>query len=445
MIDILVIAGATGDLSRKKLIPALIQLENKGCLNGIKCIVGTGRNPLSRTEFHNLFPDAGTAFLNKLYYHQGLSGIRKNLLSLYDSDRALFFLSLPPSTYGETAEVIYHEGFEDRTRLVIEKPFGFDLKSAQNLNRHLSEYFADNQIYRIDHYLAKEAIQNILVFRFTNTLFQPVWNNRYIDSIQINASETSGIRNRGPYFDQAGIVRDMIQNHLTQLLCLLTMEAPASLMPEDINAEKKSILKTLRVVDSRRWQYEGYREEKGVSSGSTTETWSEMELSIDNFRWSGVPIYIRTGKAASRDGIEIGITFKSQPPILYNQAGQLEPNRIIFKVQPHAGIIIDISSKVPGGDFRITGANMAFCYRDLSKEGIPDAYLKLLMDAIQGDRTLFVTAEETELAWKVFNPVLDQGKPDQYPKGKEPSPVFSRNWIDFKKYENYCREEEQKP
>jgi glucose-6-phosphate 1-dehydrogenase len=442
MMDILVIAGATGDLSRTKLMPALVRLEKKGFLAGVKGIVGTGRNPLSRKEFQELFPGAGESFTSKLYYHQGYKGIKGWIKQEFHTDQALFFLSLPPGVYEETAKELHHEGFGKELRLVIEKPFGYDTGSSKKLNKTLTGFFKEDQIYRIDHYLAKEAIQNILVFRFTNTLFQPVWNNRYISSIQINATETSGIRNRGAYFDNAGILRDMVQNHLTQLLCLLTMEAPASLQPVDINAEKLSILKTLRVINCHRGQYEGYRKEKGVSPSSEKETWAELELAIDNFRWAGVPVFIRTGKAASRNGIEIGIEFKPQPKILYNKNGLLDPNRIIFKVQPHAGIIIDISSKLPGGDFHITNANMAFCYRDISGEKIPDAYLKLLMDAINGDRTLFVTAEETELAWSVYEDHLDKGPLTLYKNGEEPDSLYCRNRIDFSRYENYCTEQE---
>lgn len=442
MTDLLVIAGATGDLSKTKLIPALNLLETKGLLGQVKGIIGTGRTPLSHEEFKALFPETGESFRDKLYYYQGWTGLKQWLNRTFQPQTILFFLSLPPSVYENTAESIREEGFGPESRIVIEKPFGFDLESSRRLNNKLVSLFQEDQIYRIDHYLAKDAIQNILVFRFTNTLFQPVWNNRYIESIQINATETSGIRNRGPYFDKAGILRDMIQNHLTQLLCLLTMEAPASLKPEDIIAEKISILKTLKVKETYRAQYEGYRSEKGVSGDSQTETWAELELSIDNFRWSGVPVFIRTGKAASRNGIEIGIQFKKQPSILYNKEGQLEPNRIIFKVQPHAGIIIDISSKVPGGDFHITNANMAFCYRDITRERIPDAYLKLLLDALSGDRTLFVTAPENELSWAAYEPVLDKAPLMIYPKGMEPTSQFCTRLIDFARYESYCREEE---
>lgn len=434
---VLVICGMSGDLSRVKLMPALKQLHRLGQLADVAAVVGTGRGAISHPELLEAFGLEERGFGGMVHYHQGITGLRSWLAEKFNASEVVFFLALPPEVYAKTVRELYDEGFGGECRLVIEKPFGYDFATAVELNKSLRGNYREDQIYRIDHYLAKDAIQNILVFRYTNTIFQPIWNNHYIEEIQISATETAGIRQRGAYFDHAGIIRDMVQNHLTQLLCLLTMEAPASLSAEDIRAEKLSVLKTLKMERFQRFQYEGYRQEPGVAPDSLTDTYAELELSINNFRWAGVPIHLRTGKAAERDGIEIAIIFKPQPRILYNHDGSLERNRIVFKVQPSAGIIIDISSKVPGGDFTVTGANLAFCYRDLAPV-IPDAYLKLLVDAIKGDHTLFVSAEETELAWAVYADALVPGPVTTYPRGSDPDAGFCPEWTDFSGYQDYC-------
>jgi glucose-6-phosphate 1-dehydrogenase len=428
----------SGDLARIKLIPALAQLYRLGQLDNVAAVVGTGRGPIERDQLLTQFKLAPDGFGSMVDYHQGTAGLKAWLEARHGACEVVFFLALPPEVYGRTARELCAEGFREDCRLVVEKPFGYDLGSAIELNAALRASYREEQIYRIDHYLAKDAIQNILVFRFTNTIFQPIWSNHYIEEIQISATETAGIRNRGAYFDHAGIIRDMVQNHLTQLLCLLAMEAPASLSADDIRAEKLSVLKTLKVESFKKFQYAGYRDDPGVAPDSLTDTYAELKLSINNFRWAGVPIHLRTGKAAARDGIEIAIIFKPQPRILYNHDGSLERNRIVFKVQPSAGIIIDISSKVPGGDFTVTGANLAFCYRDLAPD-IPDAYLKLLVDAIKGDHTLFVSAEETELAWSVYADALKPGPVESYPCGSDPDAGFCPAWTAFEGYQDYCQ------
>ena len=260
-------------------------------------------------------------FAELLYYHQGLAGVKDFIFSLKEFERVIIFFSLPPKVYGETAAELSGEGFSKETTLIIEKPFGYDIESARELNRDLQHYFDELQIFRIDHYLAKEAVQNILVFRFANALFYPVWNSRYIESIQINALEDIGVEDRGAYFDGAGIIRDMVQNHLMQLLCLLTMEAPVTLEAEEIRNQKMQVLKALEVKRWAKLQYKGYLDEKGVPEGSRTETYAELELTINNFRWTGIPIYVRTGKAVGRKGTEIGIRFKQGPKLLYNNDG----------------------------------------------------------------------------------------------------------------------------
>ncbi|MBD3315999.1 MAG: hypothetical protein GF344_09445 [Chitinivibrionales bacterium] len=270
-------------------------------------------------------------------------------------------------------------------------------------------------------------------------MFGPIWDSRYIESIQINAFERIGVEERAAYFDRSGIVRDMVQNHLMQLICLLMMEAPVSLDPADIRVQKISVLKSLNVTDVCRAQYRGYRDEKGVDSGSTTETYAELRMEVSNFRWAGTPIYIRTGKALSRKGTEIGIRLKRLPKILFNADGEVPPNQIIFKIQPAEGIILDLSSKVPGGGgVRLTGTNMVFCYRDTFSGEIPEAYQRLLLDALREDKTLFVSTEETELAWQKFGPLLDQGELTYYDRGSIPPPCLYRDWIDFEKYGHVC-------
>lgn len=433
----IVILGASGDLAQRKLIPALAELFKKGEINSSSVIIGSGRSEFSIENFRRRF-DIPDQFASLLYYYKGISGLKTYISNIGSFQKIIFFMALPPAAYASYARQLAQEGFGQEVSLIIEKPFGYDFQSSQILNREITTYFKESQIFRIDHYLAKEAVQNILVFRFANSLFYPVWNSGYIQSIQINAFEDIGVENRGAYFDQAGIIRDMVQNHLTQLLCLLTMEAPVSLNAEDIRIQKTNILKTLRVTDCRRFQYNGYREEKGVPNDSTTETYAEIKLFIENFRWIGMPVYIRSGKALSRKGTEIGIVFKKIPRLLFNQQGNIAQNKIVFKIQPSAGIIVDISSKVPGGELEITNTNMAFCYRNSFASEIPEAYQRLLQDALRGDKTLYVSAEETEIAWKKFEPILDKGKLGFYEKGTVPDLCLSEHWTDFEKYTSIC-------
>lgn len=429
--------GASGDLARRKLVPALARLWQRGELAEPFVVMGSGRSEFTDESFRERF-DVDPAFAAHMHYHQGTKGLHDAVRALGAFSRTVAFLSLPPKAYGSSARELAEDGFGEETALIIEKPFGYDYESAQSLDRELAESFDESQVYRIDHYLAKEAVQNILVFRFANSLFYPIWNSRYVESIQINASESIGVENRGAYFDNAGMIRDMVQNHLTQLLCLLTMEAPVTLDAEDIRAQKLSVLKALEVVKVCRGQYNGYRDEENVAPDSTTETYAELQLAIRNFRWTGMPVYIRTGKALDRKGTEIGVKFKSLPRLLFNEDGKLPANRIIFKIQPAEGIIIDMSSKVPGGEFRISGTNMTFCYRDSFGEEIPEAYQRLLLDALRGDRTLFVSAEETELSWQKYQPFLDTGDLQYYERGTVPEPCIFKHWIDFAAYKGAC-------
>lgn len=435
----ILILGASGDLAKRKLIPALEALYEKNEIDDSCRIIGSGRTPFTDDEFRAHF-DRHPEFSRLLHYHQGLPGIREYILSLKEFSRIIIFFSLPPRVYGSTAAELYNEGFREETTLIIEKPFGYDLESSRELNRDLQTYFDELQIFRIDHYLAKEAVQNILVFRFANAIFYPIWNSRYIESIQINALEDIGVEDRGAYFDGAGIIRDMVQNHLMQLLCLMTMEAPVTLEAEEIRNQKMNILKALEVKRWAKLQYRGYHDEKGVPADSVTETFAELELTINNYRWSGIPVYVRTGKAVGRKGTEVGIRFKSAPRLLYNEEGQIPPNQIIFNIQPDAGIVMDFMTKEPGSEGRLSTTNMTFCYADSFKESeIPEAYQKLLLDALKGDRTLFVSAAETELSWKKFAPVLNKEVPKRYDPGSLPESPLGLDWIEFDKYGSACR------
>lgn len=373
-----------------------------------------------------------------IFYHKGIEGLKTFVAEKGTFDRVIIFLALPPETYMDTAEKLSLEGFGDDCSLIIEKPFGYDYDSAVTLNRHLLKFFKEPQIYRNDHYLAKEAVQNILVFRFANSLFQPVWNTSYIESIQINATETLGVGNRGPYFDKAGTIRDVVQNHLMQLLCLMTMESPVSLKAEDIISKKIDVLRSLHLDQCHRYQYKGYHEEKGVAPDSTTETFAEIKMSINNFRWGDTPVYIRCGKAANRTGTEISVRFKSLPKVLFNTSNNLPHNSILFKIQPAEGIIVNMSSKEPGNEIRLSTTNMAFCYRDSFIQEIPEAYQRLLLDVLRKDHTLFVNSEESELLWKIFQDALDNGPVSIYEKGAIPESAFSIKWNDFDHYSNLC-------
>lgn len=424
----LVILGASGDLAKRKLIPALSELFTNGEIDQGCAVIGSGRTAFTHEEFKERFA-VTDEFKKILYYHEGIRGLSQFIRSIGSFREIIIFMALPPHTYAATASELHAEGLTEGTRLIIEKPFGYDVQSARSLNESLSQYYTEEQIFRIDHYLAKEAVQNLLVFRFANSLFEPIWNSRYIESVQIQAFETQGIGARAAYFDKAGILRDMVQNHLMQLLCLTLMEPPVSLRPEDIRDAKLNVLKNLMISSCVKGQYRGYRDEPGVDKNSNTETYAELTAFVHNFRWTGMPIHIRTGKAMDRAGTEIGIRFKPLPDILYNTKRDLPENSIIFKIQPSEGIVMNISGKVPGSDIQIAPTSLKFCYRDAYGDDIPEAYRRLLLDALKGDHTLFVSAEETERSWAIIGPFLEQGEIALYDRGVIPGSTV--NWINF--------------
>lgn len=433
----IIILGASGDLARRKLIPALSVLRKQNLISGDSIVVGEGRSEFTDVAFRERFTICDE-FCDQLFYHQGISGLKDYIKTKGEFQRIIVFLALPPTSYASSVEKLYNEGFREEVHIIIEKPFGRDYKSAHDLNESIHRFYSESQIFRSDHYLAKEAVQNILIFRFANSIFDASWNSNYIESIQINAYESIGVEERGGYFDQSGSIRDMVQNHLLQMLCLTTMDPPVSLDPEDVRNQKINILKAIEIEEVSRGQYEGYRDEKGVAPDSDTETWAELKLHINNHRWAGTPIYIRTGKALNRKGTEIGLRMKKRPHALYNPPKGTTPNEIIFKVQPSEGIILQLTGKNPGMDLQLARTDMAFCYNDSFEEVIPEAYQKLLLDALRGDHTLFVSAEETELAWQKLNDLPESGSLVNYKRGEVPESIFGDIWINFENYVGIC-------
>lgn len=453
----LVIFGATGDLTHRKLIPALYNLAFDEYLPAGFAVIGAARSKLTDEQFRaDLFEavkkhsrrtvsDELWARFSKNIFYQPLDGtspqdfqkLRERLEAIGKEKKEefnyLYYLATSPNFFGPIAANLKAAGLvEDvqagrrSTALIIEKPFGHDLASARELNVDIRKSFAEQQIYRIDHYLGKETVQNILVFRFANGIFEPLWNHNYVDHIQISFCEDIGVGTRAGYFDQSGILRDIIQNHLLQILALLCIEPPISLSDADgIRDEKVKVLKALRrmkpedvAASTIRAQYTkgfvdgaevcGYADEKGIAAGSVTETYAAMRLEIDNWRWAGVPIYIRAGKRLPKRITEILVAFKRAPDSLFRgrQVGELEQNALAIQVQPNEGISLKISSKAPGPRMRVRPVVMDFNYGDSFGVASPDAYERLLLDAMKGDASLFTRDDEIEEAWDFLSPIL---------------------------------------
>lgn len=450
----LVIFGATGDLTRRKLIPALFRLSQQRQIPAEFAVVGAARHTLSDEEFRSSMREAILEFGDKeefdeaawqsfsaaLFYLGGdfssndLYETLKDRLAEIEKSRAtqgnrIFYLATAPNFFGAIAKKLGGAGLAQSrsgwTRIIVEKPFGHDLESARALNDELSSIFKENQIYRIDHYLGKETVQNLLVFRFANNIFEPVWNRQYIDHIQVTNAETVGVEGRGSYYDKAGVMRDMIQNHVFQLISLIAMEPPVSLQGNSIRDEKIKALQAVRPIKpdqvkafAVRGQYgsgyvlgetvTGYRGEPGVDPNSSTETLAVLKLYIDNWRWAGVPFYIRSGKRLQKRVTEIAIQFKDVPHRLFTEADSpLEPNILAIRIQPNEGITLRFGAKLPGQAMRIRWVNMDFRYGVSFGVKAPEAYERLLLDCMLGDATLYARRDMVERGWEIVNPILN--------------------------------------
>ncbi len=453
---IVVIFGASGDLTKRKLVPALFRLSRERLLPGEFGIVGISRSPLSNDEFRGRMREAVTTFSDEkrlddevwnnfaqgIHYLPGDLGdpetYRKlsDLLEQIDEERGtsgnrVFYLSTAPSQYASAIEQLGAAGLSKQaegrfTRVVIEKPFGTDLVTARQLNLEVAAVFEEDQVYRIDHYLGKETVQNLLIFRFANGIFEPIWNRQYIDHVQITNAEAIGVEGRGAYYETAGVIRDMIQNHVFQVLSLVALEPPASLSANAVRDEKIKAMQAVRAISpdevdqyAVRGQYgsgsieglavPGYREEPGVNSESATETYTALKLFFDNWRWAGVPFYIRSGKRLPKRVTEIAIQFKEAPHLLFSQLAEqnLEPNVLVVRVQPDEGITLRIGAKIPGQVTRIRWVNMDFRYGASFGVSSPEAYERLLLDCILGDSTLYARRDMTERGWEIVEPVLE--------------------------------------
>jgi glucose-6-phosphate 1-dehydrogenase len=449
----IVIFGASGDLTARKLVPALYNLAAKKRLPPECQIVGVARSPLGDAAFRSRLGEAVRAnspaewntraweeFAQRVFYvaadavtPAGLEHLRAWLTS-HERDqggsRRLFYLAVAPQLYADLVTRLDEAGMTKEDggwrRVVIEKPFGRDLRSARELNRTLHAHLQEDQIYRIDHYLGKETVQNVLVFRFANSIFEPLWNHRYIDHVQITVSESVPVGRRGDYYDTAGVLRDMFQSHLLQLLALITMEPPARFAATPVRNEKIKVLESIPILQPERAarqmvcaHYAGYLSEPGVAPDSSTPTYAAVRLDIDNWRWQGVPFYLRSGKALARRSSEVIIQFRSVPHLMFAlpRNHSLEGNRLALCIQPDEGIHLYFQSKVPDQEMSLRPANLEFHFSDIyAATALPEAYQRLLQDAIQGDATLFMRSDEIERAWEIMEPFISATEKPGAPK-----------------------------
>ncbi len=444
---ILVIFGASGDLTKRKLIPALFDLYQQNLLPEKFAVLGASRTALSDEEFRKkaaefLPSEKDTDEFKKLLFYQPTKPTEPTAFETLKSrieelgnekdiePNYIFYLSTPPSIYEVVAKNLAEKGLSKSSnhfrRIIVEKPFGTDLKSARKLNINLLHYFNENQVYRIDHYLGKESVQNMLVTRFSNGIFEPLWNRNYVDRVEITSAESLGVEDRGGYYEHSGALRDMLQNHLLQLVGFVAMEPPVVIEADAIRNEIVKVFQSLRPITEgqvskyvTRGQYigstisgkkvKGYREETGVDTHSRTETFVAMKFFIDNWRWGGVPFYIRTGKKLPARVTEIVIHFKQVPHHLFNNAGETGPvdNQLVIRIQPDEGILLKFRMKTPGAGFQVQTVNMDFHYSDLAEVRLPSAYERLLLDCMQGDATLYSRGDAVEEAWKFVQPILN--------------------------------------
>ncbi len=446
----LVIFGASGDLTHRKLIPALFELFKQRRLPSEFAVVGCARRSWSNDEFRQRMTAALSKevernktdwekFSKNLFYEsvdiESQEDVIKLKNKLEEIDKLMsthgnrtFYLSVSPKFYSTACQSLAQNGLlrdPKRNRIVIEKPFGRDFSSAQQLNKIVQSCALENQIFRIDHYLGKETVQNILVLRFANSIFEPIWNRNYISSVQITSAETVGVEDRAGYYESSGALRDMVQNHLTQMLAITAMEPPGHFDPEAIRNEKAKVLQAASLANELepwkccvRGQYSeggsktnkiiGYRNEPGVNANSTTETYVAMKLFINNWRWQGVPFYVRTGKRLAKRISEIVLTFREAPVHLFDAAGGTPtPNQLILRIQPNEGAEFRFEVKSPGSGMRSRPVEMEFSYDESFGEPFDDGYVRLLADAMLGDTTLFTRSDEVEAAWKLYTPLLE--------------------------------------
>jgi glucose-6-phosphate 1-dehydrogenase len=450
---VLVIFGVTGDLSTKKLMPAVYDLANRGLLPPGFALVGFARRDWAHQDFahvvHTAVKEHARTEFREEVWQQLSEGIRfvpgeigddeafsRLTETIFDLDEArgtggnhAFYLSIPPGLFQTVVDQLHSHGLAEQhpgrwSRVVIEKPFGHNLASARELNRIVLSVFPASSVFRIDHYLGKETVQNVLALRFANELFEPVWNNNYVDQVQITMAEDIGIGGRAGYFDGIGIARDVIQNHLLQLLALTAMEEPNSFEASQLRTEKQKVLAAARPSEplnlhTARGRYtggwaggekvKGYLEEQRIPADSRTETYAAVRIDIDNRRWAGVPFYLRTGKRLARRVTEIALGFKQAPhlPFAETDTEELGYNAIVLRIQPDEGVTLRFGAKVPGTQMEIRDVNMDFAYGEAFTESSPEAYERLILDVLLGDPPLFPQHEEVELSWEILDPVLD--------------------------------------
>ena len=442
---VIVIFGASGDLTTRKLIPALYSLCCEQRLAADTHVIGVARSSLTDKAFQNQLlegvtnhsqgPEAESrlpwgefsprvTYLSGGYDDPETYTRLKRRLEVLDKDQGtgcnrLFYLSTPPTLYSDIISQLGMSGLNTNetgwTRIIVEKPFGRDLQSSNKLDARIHEVFRERQVYRIDHYLGKETVQNLLTFRFANTIFELMWNRNYVDHVQISMTEEVQLEHRAGYYDTAGAVRDMFQNHMLQLLTLVGMEPPVAFNSKDLRDEKVKVLQAIRppAIDDCVWgQYIGYRNEADVRDQSTTPTFLASKLYIDNWRWQGVPFYLRTGKALTRKTTEVTLQFKQVPHQLFQDSKNLTPNRLSIFIQPNEGMHLHLETKVPGAGMKTFPVNMEF---DYDAGDLPDAYERLLLDAIYGDSSLFARSDEIQRAWEIVDPMLEEWESHRSP------------------------------